>query len=63
MMETVRRTMQSFYCNPEDRAIVSSVSERAQEEAWDGICTTGFSIDGVPMRQPQLGVQLKSVKI
>ena len=82
MMETVRRTMQSFYCNPEDRAIVSTVSERAQEEAWDGICTTGFrwiiklkiikakrqlltrkisaetttffSIDGVPMRQPQL---------
>ena len=54
MMEAVRNTMQQFYCHPEDRAIACQVTERAEEEAWDGVCTTGFSIDGIPMHQPRL---------
>ena len=54
LMETVRQTMMTHYCHAEDRALAASVGERAEEEAWDGICTTGFSIDGIPMHQPQL---------
>ena len=60
MMEAVRRTMQNFYCHPEDRAIVSQVTEMAEEEAWDGVCTTGFSIDGIPMHQPHLVPKIPS---
>ena len=58
MMETVRQTMLNYYCNPEDRAIAKSVGERDEEEVWDGVCTTGYSIDGIPMHQPQLAPRI-----
>ena len=54
IMSVARKTMETFYVHHEDRAIAKSVFERDEEEAFDGVCTTGFAIDGIPFTQPQL---------
>lgn len=53
LMALVQQTMMCYY-NTEDRSIVNQVMQRKDEDVFDGICTTGFSIDDIPMNQPLL---------
>ena len=53
LMALVQETMMCYY-NYEDRSIVDQVLTRQEEDVFDGVCTTGFSIDGIPMNQPLL---------
>ncbi|CBY41824.1 unnamed protein product, partial [Oikopleura dioica] len=53
LMALVQETMMCYY-NYEDRSIVDQVLVRQEEDAFDGVCTTGFCIDGIPMNQPLL---------
>ena len=47
--------MEHHYVHHEERAIARGVLEdRPEEDAFDGVCTTGFSIDDIPFTQPQL---------
>ena len=53
-MAVVQKTMEQYYVHHEDRSIAKGIIEnRPEEDAFDGICTTGFAIDGIPFNQPQ----------
>ena len=55
IMAVVQKTMEQYYVHHEDRAIAKGIMEnRPEEDAFDGVCTTGFAIDGIPFHQPQL---------
>ena len=55
IMSIVHQTMEHHYVHHEERAIAKAfIEDRPEEDSFDGVCTTGYSIDGIPFTQPQL---------